>query len=180
MVKSLYLCSPFYERLANCLIFSAYSKIRQYCLRTNKYMVLTSYLATIAVCMSLQPCPDCTRAEMREKHRFGMEYIAQETDLPVGFIWSYFISETGGKSPALVKGFNYGGIQVKGKTLKYGSVWEGVQAWIRVLNQTYYDSCRPLEGPELQQCFRKKYYHGGTWEYRWKIQRRYERFYKEV
>lgn len=127
---------------------------------------------------SLTPAPSLTRKELARKTAYGFAYIAQETGFSREFLWSYYITETGGKSNALVNGYNFGGIQPQGVTARYLDVWSGICAWIRVLNNKWYDQCRGLRGADCQRCMRERNYHMGSWQYRYRIELKYWLFFK--
>ena len=118
-------------------------------------------------------CKDCTRAEMRRHYLPMIQHVSQNTQLPEEFIWAYFITETGGKSNALLKYNNPAGIMEKHngsyRVKRFATPTDGIKEWVRVLNLPIYNNAKTCKGEQLYKQFGYIYHPDGTHDLRYKI-----------
>lgn len=96
------------------------------------------------------------------------EFISKEANVSKNIVMCFWAQETGwGKSTAFAKGFNFGGIMINSKVVKYSSLLEGAKAYARVLGHNRYTKALPKSIEEQdKKPFRElltAYHSGGYW-----------------
>lgn len=96
------------------------------------------------------------KAELYDSFKYIVEYVADQTGREEAVIFALICQETGGKSRALKKGFNFGGLCRKGKPMYFQSLHSGLNAFIRTLSNKRYN-VKGRTGAEYLRNFIKVY-----------------------
>jgi hypothetical protein len=96
------------------------------------------------------------KEELYQNFKYIAEHVARKTTREPGVVFALICQETGGKSKALKKGFNFGGLSRNGKPMYFNNRTEGLNTFIKTLANNRYN-VKGRTGAEYLRNFIKVY-----------------------